>query len=540
MAAKPRRSVRVLFHTRGSDPETAWCVPLGKSGEYRLDNILFLHPSPQCGDVIRATPDPKEDDQLTFRRVVRPGGRYTMIVDYPDRRAFRVLLRHFKQVDILTEGAFGPSDGDPGRSISRCRKSAGQRRVCPSTGAVPGLIGVHPKLGPAPKAKATAKKPAKPRKPQRPTLFDAIFANDVSRFDRLKASDLRLRDKHGRSLLFLATLEGRTPIVDKLIARGASVNPTSKRDFAPLLAAAMRNRPREARHLLDAGARPELVRDRSGDPVLVTAAFRQSLGVVRALLSRPQPDEVKSLALLEAAGVGGSADREAAGETRRRRDLDFVQRKHGAIHRPKEEALRHRRLPHERGRPAHQRALERSDEKEARSEAAWSVTRPTRTDSTGRRERGPDSETDPKTERARKRVVATVGPLQQTSCAPKKNRRSRAAERRRTANRKTTRSATKSRGGEGGIRTRGRVLPHARLASGYLRPLGHLSSGTSRPWGARKYPALRPPVKRFGFRAANRAMFPMLLGRPEVPEPTPRTGQGATAARAGGSGRRRC
>jgi hypothetical protein len=30
-------------------------------------------------------------------------------------------------------------------------------------------------------------------------------------------------------------------------------------------------------------------------------------------------------------------------------------------------------------------------------------------------------------------------------------------------------------GGEGGIRTRGRLLTYARLASGYLRPLGHLS-----------------------------------------------------------------
>src|SRR5690606_23664663 len=29
--------------------------------------------------------------------------------------------------------------------------------------------------------------------------------------------------------------------------------------------------------------------------------------------------------------------------------------------------------------------------------------------------------------------------------------------------------------GEGGIRTRGRLLTYARLASGYLRPLGHLS-----------------------------------------------------------------
>ena len=41
------------------------------------------------------------------------------------------------------------------------------------------------------------------------------------------------------------------------------------------------------------------------------------------------------------------------------------------------------------------------------------------------------------------------------------------------------------RGGEGGIRTRGRLLTYARLASGYLRPLGHLSGPLSR---ARNYP----------------------------------------------------
>jgi integrase len=42
------------------------------------------------------------------------------------------------------------------------------------------------------------------------------------------------------------------------------------------------------------------------------------------------------------------------------------------------------------------------------------------------------------------------------------------------------RDRREKRSGEGGIRTRGRLLTDARLASGYLRPLGHLSEGTGR------------------------------------------------------------
>lgn len=58
--------------------------------------------------------------------------------------------------------------------------------------------------------------------------------------------------------------------------------------------------------------------------------------------------------------------------------------------------------------------------------------------------------------------------------------------------------------GEGGIRTRGRLLTCARLASGYLRPLGHLSLvrqgpeltrkiGSDKPARAARVPARRPP-----------------------------------------------
>jgi ankyrin repeat protein len=66
----------------------------------------------------------------------------------------------------------------------------------------------------------------------------------------------------------------------------------------------MRDRPTEAKLLIAAGAKPEIARDADGDPALVTAAFRENIAVLRALLQVPHPLATKSLALLEAAGVG--------------------------------------------------------------------------------------------------------------------------------------------------------------------------------------------------------------------------------------------
>ena len=108
---------------------------------------------------------------------------------------------------------------------------------------------------------------------------------------------------HGLFELFMAVLEGRAELVKQLLSMGAKPNPAGK-ERAPLVAAALRNRPREAKLLLEAGAKPQRALDPDGDPVLVTAAFREATPVVRALLKVPHPREHLSLALLEAAGVG--------------------------------------------------------------------------------------------------------------------------------------------------------------------------------------------------------------------------------------------
>jgi ankyrin repeat protein len=134
--------------------------------------------------------------------------------------------------------------------------------------------------------------------------FDAIRRNDLARFRRITRADLEALDEGGRSVLFVAILHGRAALVQRLIARGAAVDARSPQERAPLLATALRNRPREARQLLAAGARPDRAIDRDGDPVLVAAAFRECIGVVRALLSVPHAPDVSSLALLEATGVG--------------------------------------------------------------------------------------------------------------------------------------------------------------------------------------------------------------------------------------------
>ena len=82
--------------------------------------------------------------------------------------------------------------------------------------------------------------------------------------------------------------------------------------------------------------------------------------------------------------------------------------------------------------------------------------------------------------------------------------------------------------GEGGIRTRGRLLTYARLASGYLRPLGHLSGFR---WdGRRQSSRVRRAVKRRERQSGgNRASRPgslrfcglrgLILGRARSPGP---------------------
>lgn len=136
------------------------------------------------------------------------------------------------------------------------------------------------------------------------SLFDAADRGDLAALKRAKASELGKLNEHGLSLLYIAVREGRTALVKELLRRGANPNPRKKGELAPLVATAMRNRPQEAKLLLAAGAKPELAKDRDGDPLLVLAAFRECPRVVTVLLKTAPTVPVLSHALLEAAGVG--------------------------------------------------------------------------------------------------------------------------------------------------------------------------------------------------------------------------------------------
>jgi hypothetical protein len=88
---RDRQRVRVFFHKRGDDAESAWCTPLAARNQYRLDNILFLHESPVYGDIVEAVESQRFDGQLACKRIVRRGGRFAMIVDYADATQFKPL-----------------------------------------------------------------------------------------------------------------------------------------------------------------------------------------------------------------------------------------------------------------------------------------------------------------------------------------------------------------------------------------------------------------------------------------------------------------
>lgn len=289
--------VKVCFRGRKGDaPETAWCVPLGR-GRYRLDNLLFLHATPVYGDVVEAA---DLHGQLTCKKVVERGGRYAMAVDYFDEGQLEPLSAFLKErFGAATEGCYGPRQGLPGRLVLAVPGRHGAKAVFAA--ASKAFAGLEPLLPPLKvDAAKVLRRVSEPRVNPLP-LFEAVRKNDRARLARVGPEALALHDERGRPLLFLAVLEGRTALVRRLVALGADLNPE---EYHPLHAAAMRNRPREARLLMAAGSDPSAARDKDGDPALVTAAFRENLEVLRALLGSPHSGDAKSLALLEAAGSG--------------------------------------------------------------------------------------------------------------------------------------------------------------------------------------------------------------------------------------------
>ena len=284
--AKP---VKVHFFPRSDSPESAWCVPLSKPGQYRLDNILFLHPAPAYGDVIEAR---EGNDGLTFKRVVQKSGRFTMIFEYPKQK-FAALKKFLRELEVESEGM---TDGTLYLAVPK--RFTAKELFALTSRHFKDVVCVHPRLGPQPKMIVKAP-PPKPRE-----LFAAADAGDLAAIKRAKPAELGKVNEAGHSLLYIAAREGRTELVKELLRRGASPNPKKKGELAPLHATAMRDRPREAELLLEAGAKIELAKDRDGDPLLVLAAFRESAKVLPVLLRTKPPVPVLSHALLEAAGVG--------------------------------------------------------------------------------------------------------------------------------------------------------------------------------------------------------------------------------------------
>ena len=284
-----RKAVRVLFFPRSSFPETAWCVPLPKANQYRLDNILFGHPAPALGDVIEAR---EGHDGLVFKRVIKPIGRYTMIIEYPKQTRFQALTRHLRTLGVEAEGL---DEGTLYLAVPERLEAREVFRLAQQKQR--GLFCVQPRIGPRPPPKV--KEPPRP-----PTLFDAADRGELEAIEGAKPAELKALDERGHSLLFIATREGRTELVNHLLARGASPNPTRRGEAAPLFAAVLRDRPREAKLLLEAGATLELARDPDGDSAVYVAALRESPRILKVLLAaKPAPTDV-SHALVAAAGVG--------------------------------------------------------------------------------------------------------------------------------------------------------------------------------------------------------------------------------------------
>ena len=138
MAERDPDLVKVLLHNRGADPETVWAKDLGPapgpegSRRVRLDNVALLHAKPTYGDEVVAAPgngfplawdkDGRSYAQVC-RSLARDSGRWVMIVDYtPDagsgpQACWDVLVAAATAIDVEPEGAYGPSDDEPGRGF---------------------------------------------------------------------------------------------------------------------------------------------------------------------------------------------------------------------------------------------------------------------------------------------------------------------------------------------------------------------------------------------------------------------------------------
>lgn len=137
MPGDDTKLLKVLLHDRGEDPETVWAEDLGPAPgatgarRVRLDNVPLLHAKPTFGDEIVA--EPGAEGALAWDRAGRPyraiveslardSGRWVMILDWKPRgtasaqTCWDALVAAANAAGCEPEGAWGPSDGDPGRA----------------------------------------------------------------------------------------------------------------------------------------------------------------------------------------------------------------------------------------------------------------------------------------------------------------------------------------------------------------------------------------------------------------------------------------
>ena len=187
---KRESPIKVCLTNQGNDTETPWADDLGDAPSppnppgsrlVRLVNVPFLHAKPTWGDVIIVEPD---EDQFPIwdrrgvpfskvdTRVHEDGGRWAMIVDYaphpdsPDAdRTYATLARACAEHEIVCEGAWGPRDGEPGRTYLAVKNELSDKQVMARLRAAElpcELIQVHPE----PPKRAPKKKKAAAAKPK--------------------------------------------------------------------------------------------------------------------------------------------------------------------------------------------------------------------------------------------------------------------------------------------------------------------------------------------------------------------------------------
>ncbi|MGE0550365.1 MAG: hypothetical protein AB7O24_06775 [Kofleriaceae bacterium] len=168
--------IKVCLTNKGEDTETPWAHDLGPapgpdgSRKVKLVNVPFMHAKPTWGDTIVVSPVkdgfPTWDREgtpwrLISSRIVEDGGRWAMIVDYAPRgvsgdEAFQALARACDHDRVVCEGAWGPTEKEPGRAYLAVQREMNADVVMAKLLAADlpcRLIQVHPepkKIGRAP------------------------------------------------------------------------------------------------------------------------------------------------------------------------------------------------------------------------------------------------------------------------------------------------------------------------------------------------------------------------------------------------------